>query len=347
MRTSASLFTRATYRPLSMLTMMWCVVFGTNLQANEHVRHWLERMDTAVSQLDYDGHFVYLRGDMLDAMRIRHRVNEGHTREYLISLTGTEREVIRDNNSITIIQSRNGKMHISQRGTTGKLSPLSSLDPGDLGDSYHMRMGEDMRVAGRAAKVILLQPKDKFRYACRLVLDQGNALPLDVALFDADGKQVSRIMFTDLQISYPPEKTLDAVDQGTVENYSQGNVTVLEPVAVRTGAAAGEAQEVIDLESVTSWKFDKIPAGYQLKNYRLRSKTNAMDRMEHFVFFDGLATVFVYIEPLATTGLNGEARLGAVNVLGAQVSGHKLTIVGEVPAATLKMLLSGVAISAR
>lgn len=348
MRTSArlpGLFMRATCRPLSLLTMMWCVLFGTSLQANEHVRHWLQRMDTAVSQLDYDGHFVYLRGDMLDAMQIRHRVKEGNAREYLISLTGTEREVIRDNNSITIIQSRNGKMHISQRGTTGKLSPLSSLNPGKLDDSYHMRMGEDMRVAGRAAKVILLQPKDNLRYACRLVLDQGNALPLDVALFDADGKQVSRIMFTDLQVLYPAEKTPDAVAQSAVEN-SQGLVTMLEPVAVRTDAAVSESQEAVDLESVTSWKFDKIPAGYQLKNYRLRNKTNAMDRMEHFVFSDGLATVSVYIEPLTTTGLDGEASLGAVNVLGAQVNGHKLTIVGEVPAATLKMLLSGVTIGA-
>lgn len=337
---------RATCRPLSLLTMIWCVAFGTNLQANEHVRHWLQRMDTAVSQLDYDGHFVYLRGDMLDAMQIRHRIVDGNTREYLVSLTGTEREVIRDKNSVSIIQSRNGKMHISQHGTTGRLSPLSSLNPGKLDDSYFMRMGEDMRVAGRAAKVILLQPKDNLRYGCRLVLDQGNALPLDVALFDVDGKQVSRIMFTDLQILYPAEKTLDAVDQGTVEDYSQGLATVLEPAAAQTDAAATEAQVEDDLESVTSWKFNKIPAGYQLKNYRLRNKTSAMDRMEHFVFSDGLATVSVYIEPLTATSLNGEARLGAVNVLGAQVSGHKLIIVGEVPAATLKMLLSGVTIGA-
>jgi sigma-E factor negative regulatory protein RseB len=324
---------------LSPLTVVFCVLFGANLQADERVRHWLQRMDTAISELDYDGHFVYLRGDMLDAMQIRHRVKEGNVREYLISLTGTEREVIRDNNSITIIQSRNGKTHISQRETTGKLSPLPSLKSGELDRSYHMLLGEDMRVAGRSAKVILLQPKDNLRYACRLVLDQVNALPLDVTLFNEEGKQVSRIMFTDLQILYPGEEAAD--DQVTVES-PQELIQMIELVGARTDdTAVSESQETVDLQSVTSWRFDKIPTGYRLKNYHLRNATETRGRMEHFVFSDGLAAVSVYIEPMTTTGVNGEASLGAVNALGAQVGGHKLTIVGEVPIATLKMLLSG------
>ena len=319
--------------------MGWCVVYAANLQADERVRHWLQRMDAAVSGLDYDGHFVYLRGEMLDAMQIRHRIKEGNAREYLISLTGTEREVIRDDNSITIIQSRNGKTHISQHGTTGKLSPLSSLKSEELDDSYHMLMGEDMRVAGRTGKVILLQPKDNLRYACRLVLDQGNALPLDVTLFNEQGKQVSRIMFTDLQILYPAEEAAD--DQVTVES-PQELIQMIEPAGVHADdTLVSESKATIDLQSVTSWRFDKIPTGYQLKNYHLRNESETTGRMEHFVFSDGLAAVSVYIEPMKTKGVDGEASLGAVNALGAQVGGHKLTIVGEVPIATLKMLLSG------
>ncbi len=313
---------------LSVITLVWGAVFGSNLQADVHghAHHWLQRMNSAMSELDYDGHFVYLRGDMLDAMQIKHRVEDGNTREYLISLTGTAREVIRDHNSVTIIQSHNGKTHISQRRTTGRLSPLSSLKPLELDANYRLLMGEDVRMAGRAAKVIVLQPKDNLRYACRLVLDRGNALPLGVSLFDEEGKQVSRIMFTDLQILYPAEEASAADNQIAVENPHGGLAQVIEPV---------------DLRSVTPWRFDIIPAGYQLKNYHLRKKTEASNRMEHFVFSDGLATVSVYVEPLAVTGLKGEANLGAVNALGAQVVGHQLTIVGEVPAVTLKMFLSG------
>ena len=236
---------KAAYR-LSPLTLVCCLFFGANLHAGELAHHWLQRMNTAVSELDYDGHFVYLRGDMLDAMQIRHRIKDGNAREYLISLTGTEREVIRDKHSITIIQNRNGEMHVSQHSTAGKLSPLSSLKPKELENNYRLLMGEDMRLAGRAAKVILLQPKDNLRYACRLVLDKDNALPLGVTLFDAEGKQVSRIMFTDLQILYPAEDVLAADGQSLVENPRE-IPRMLEPVAVHTDALVSEPQETVDL----------------------------------------------------------------------------------------------------
>lgn len=339
------LITKAAYRLLPPLTLVCCLFFGLNLHANEPVHHWLQRMNTAVSELDYDGHFVYLRGDMLDAMKIRHRVRDGNAREYLISLTGTAREVIRDKDSITIIQSRNGKTHISQHSTTGKLSPLSSLKPEQLDKNYRLLMGKDMRVAGRAAKVILLQPKDDLRYACRLALDKGNALPLGVTLFDAEGQQVSRIMFTDLQILYPTDDALAADGQSLVEDPRE-ITQILEQVAVHTDALTEEPQVSVDLHSLSSWRFHNIPPGYHLKNYHLRDKTDSRHRMEHFVFSDGLATVSVYIEPLTATGLKGEANLGSVNALGGQVSGHQLTIVGEVPVTALKMLLSGASIGA-
>lgn len=328
---------------LLLLILICSVSFGSNLRASdEQARHWLQRMNTSVSELDFDGHFVYLRGDMLDAMQIRHRVEEGNVREYLISLTGTAREVIRDNTSISIIQSRNGKVSISRRSTVEKLSPLSSLDPEELNGSYRLLMGEDVRMAGRAAKVILLQPKDNLRYGCRLVLDQSNALPLGVSLFDEDSKQVSRIMFTDLQVLYPADE--DAELQTAMRN-AQVRAGASESVAAATDVFP-ESPQAVDLPSITDWQFNALPIGYQLKNYHLRNKTEDTQRMEHFVFSDGLATVSVYVEPLTETGLKGEASLGAVNALGAELVGHQLTIVGEVPQATLKMLLSGAHLNA-
>ena len=330
---------------LSPLILLLCLASSTNIQADQQVHHWLERMNTAISELNFDGHFVYLRGDMLDAMKIRHRIELGNAREYLVSLTGTPREVIRDNSRITIIQSVDGKMSVSQRSTAGKLSPFLSLKPAELENSYHLLMGKDVRVAGRTAKVILLQPKDNFRYACHLALDQGNALPLGVTLFDETGQQVSRIMFTDLQVLYPTEDIPSEIDPGLLED-GQELAQMLESVATHSDNPVVAQQLAADPQAVGSWRFERIPAGYQLKNYHLREKTESREKMEHFVFSDGLATVSVYVEALTSTGLSGEARLGAVNALGAQINGHQLTIVGEVPLATLRMLLSGASLGA-
>ncbi len=324
-----------------MLFFLVCIPFSASaLHASNQAQHWLQRMNHAVSKLNYDGHFVYIRGEMLDAMRLRHRVEEGDTREHLISLTGTAREVIRDNSRVTIIQTRDGKTHITQRSSAARLSPFSSLKPNELETSYTLVMGEDIRMAGRPAKVIWLQPKDNLRFACQLVLDKANALPLGISLFDEEGKQISRIMFTDLRIAYADEKTLASGSQEPAETESELTG------AKKSTQPEKETQQTADLASITAWRFNTLPMGYQLINYHLRNKADGLEQMEHFVFSDGLATVSIYVEPSAETGLFGEAKLGAVNALGAQVMDHQITIVGEVPTATLKLLLTGAHLNA-
>lgn len=277
---------------------------------------------------------------MLDAMRLKHRVEDGVTREHLISLTGTAREVIRDNNSITIIQTRGGKTHITQRSSVARLSPFSSLKPDELETSYSLAMGEDIRMAGRSAKVIWLRPKDNLRFACQLVLDKANALPLGISLFDEEGQQISRIMFTDLRVAYPKEEI-------SVSDLLEFEETEIKLTQLKASTEPEKARkQAVDLAAITAWRFSSLPMGYQLINYHLRNKTENIAQMEHFVFSDGLATVSVYVEPPAETGLLGEAKLGAVNALGARVLNHQITIVGEVPTATLKMLLTGAHLNA-
>ena len=61
---------------------------------------------------------------------------------------------------------------------------------------------------------------------------------------------------------------------------------------------------------------------------------------EHLVFSDGLATVSVYVETVTgdSEPLGGLSSMGAVNAYGAVADGHQITVVGEVPAATVEMM---------
>ena len=58
---------------------------------------WLKKLHHASQHINYDGVFVYMHGDQLDAMRIIHKVDAGKHIERLVSLTGSAREVIRLN----------------------------------------------------------------------------------------------------------------------------------------------------------------------------------------------------------------------------------------------------------
>ena len=71
--------------------------------AEMDARLWLEQMSAAMKNLDYDGTFVYQHDDQLEAMRILHRQDEGGERERLLSLTGSAREVLRDDRVVTCI----------------------------------------------------------------------------------------------------------------------------------------------------------------------------------------------------------------------------------------------------
>jgi len=60
--------------------------------------------------------------------------------------------------------------------------------------------------------------------------------------------------------------------------------------------------------------------------------------------FDGLASVFVYIEKLdvGKKRFVGSSYMGAVNIHGVVVDEHQVTVVGEVPAATVKMVADSI-----
>jgi sigma-E factor negative regulatory protein RseB len=61
----------------------------------------------------------------------------------------------------------------------------------------------------------------------------------------------------------------------------------------------------------------------------------------HIVLSDGLAAMSVFIEPLAakpSLGPLGLSRQGAVNVYTRKLDGYLVTVVGEVPAESVKRI---------
>ena len=62
-----------------------------------------------------------------------------------------------------------------------------------------------------------------------------------------------------------------------------------------------------------------------------KSRDAAGQPVVHFVLSDGLASVSVYVESDPQEGLEGATRIGAVHAAGDRVSGHQVTVVGEVP----------------
>ena len=97
-------------RPLTLAMLLCC----SQAIAADTARQWLTGMSEALKTLDYDGTFVYQHDGRLDVMRIVHRVDDGGQRERLVSLTGSAREVLRDDRSVTCILPDNKSVMIGQ-----------------------------------------------------------------------------------------------------------------------------------------------------------------------------------------------------------------------------------------
>jgi sigma-E factor negative regulatory protein RseB len=66
--------------------------------------------------------------------------------------------------------------------------------------------------------------------------------------------------------------------------------------------------------------------------------------VQHLVYSDGLASVSVFIEPrnAQTQTMRGLAKVGGAFAYSRDVDGQQIVVVGEVPAATVQAIGSGV-----
>lgn len=278
---------------------------------------WLDRMNNAVRQLDYEGRFVVQSGDRLDAMYLVHRVDNGVEKERMVSLTGTPREIIRSDEAVAcVIPGRKRHINVGRRPVDRSFSPLNGVSGEQLARSYRMSVVGPGRVAGRDAQEILIEPRDGMRYGYRLFIDTESYLPLRSMMLDEEKRPVSQTMFTDLKIGHsitPIEHDLSAMQLARADDSMQApRERLAEP----------------------AWRFETLPPGFQMNAHRRRGASGG--ELEHFIFSDGLATLSVYVQPTAGEGLSGVSRFGAAKAVGRVLDGHEVIVVGEVPVDTLR-----------
>jgi sigma-E factor negative regulatory protein RseB len=263
----------------------------------------LERMQKNVRALTYEGDFVYQFGDVLNAMHIAHSWQNGFEREELTTLTGVEREIVRQNPGLT----DSDGARVSNRLL--KAPTLMTFSPQNLAGVYNFKVLGDDRVAAHETTVIAVLPVDDYRYGHRIYLDKETALPLRREVLNKNGKPVSQQMFTAISISVDVEADVPAVDDAASEADYQG-----------------------------PWRFTDLPKGFVMKVYA-QGRTNNGHASDHFVFSDGIVRISLFIEDKTTAKLGRRSSAGPVAILGSEVDGHRITIVGEAPVDTLKHFL--------
>jgi sigma-E factor negative regulatory protein RseB len=309
-----------------LVAVLWPAVWAAAADAqHSEARQWLERMIKATRTLDYEGHFIYLQGEHLEAMHITHSNQVGGERQHMISLNGPKREVVVTNNQVTCLSPKQQVVFSSSHYSRSSFPISVPSDLSKLEINYAFKMLGKDRVAGQETQIIAIQPRDNFRFGYRLWLDGATGMVLRSALLDEQEHIVEQMMFTDLQL-----KPIDPLSWG-------GPAASVPPAAVIS--TDEQAQQP------SPWVVGHLPKGFEQIMYNRLPDTPGQEPIDHIVFTDGLVTVSVFVERLADAEplLKGASRMGAMNAYGTTLDDdYQVVAVGEVPGTTVERIATSV-----
>jgi sigma-E factor negative regulatory protein RseB len=291
----------------------------------------LERMGDAVRTRNYQGTIVYAHDGTLEVMQLVHAATADGERGRLTTVSGAKREVISERDELRLFLP-DQRTVLVERGIGGRgRGTLPKMLPADITSfaaNYRIADLGLSNEAGRGCRRVGITPLDALRYGYQLCLDLLTALPLRTELRSEDGKRIiEQVVFS--QIDFP-----ERIAESALKPTSGGSDWT---TVVQDNAAASAADDA-------HWTVARLPEGF------VAAPTNDVEASgapaaTHLAFSDGLAAVSVFIEPRGDDGkgLEGAARMGAMNLYGRIVDDHQVTVVGEVPAATVRLIAQSVA----
>jgi sigma-E factor negative regulatory protein RseB len=304
---------------------------GTPAAQAKDVRGWLMRIHDAASRRNFQGTFVVSGGGNVASARMAHFCEGSNQYERIESLDGKARNVFRHNAVVHTVWPASRVAVVEQRDLLTSFPALLQAGADNVGDWYELRQQEDERVAGHAANVLLVRAKDAHRYGYRLWSDKASGLLLRADVLSARGEVLETSAFSDISIGVrpQPESVLHAMKR--LDGYR-----VLRPVMTATSLEA------------EGWAMRQVAPGFRQVRCVNRDMADAGDvavtggaqRVLQAIFADGMTYVSLFIEPYKGVHRPLHAAVGATQTLSMRQGDWWITVIGDVPAATLQLFAS-------
>ena len=291
----------------------------------------LNKMGEAIKNSNYHGTLVYMHNGHVESLKIVHKKDDSGELQRIVHLTGAAREVIRKDDVVTCYMPDSQSVFVGERRFDNHLLARLSKNFEEFTNQYDFEMDGTGRVAGREAAIVAIRPKDNYRYGYRFWIDNDSYLLLKSDLVDASGTVLEQLMFVDISVG--AEITADmlkpAVD-GKAFTWHKGNDNPMSESGVKQ----------------TAWKIKNMPNGFSVKDRSKQKMPNSEDLVDYIFVSDGLATISVYIEKfnVDTKGYVGSSRMGAVSIYGSLLDEYHITVVGEAPQGTVKMIAESISL---
>lgn len=290
---------------------------------------WLAKVSSASRSLNFAGTFVYQTGKTSETSRIAHVTDATGEYERLETLDGLPREIVRTNSEVRYYLPHE-KVVISDHAMQRRFPDWTHVSPEQLAVSYAARLGTLDRIAGLPAQQVVLEARDALRYGHVFWIEPSSGLLLKSRMLDASGDLVEQFTFSDVAIG------------GLVERDKLRSSYAALAKDWREINARGEI-----LKPEENWVSCNahIPGFRQISAVRRKIKGGGADAV-HLVYSDGLATMSVFVEPLAPnkpTPLLGESSAGPTRMFKRMIGTQYLvTALGEVPPESVRQLAEAI-----
>ena len=315
---------------LPIIIFITCSLFlcSFSATADENFRQLLAKMNQTLERGNYEGTFVFVHNGDVETMSIVHGYSENGVREKLVSLTGDKREVIRDQDVLTCIWPSEKLVVIeTARDSHGIPSSLPS-DLDELAIHYKLTEVGQARIAGHDCTIVKIEPLDEYRYGHKLCIDPEHGMVLESKTFDTQGNTIENMMFTSFRMR-------DSAPENLFEPSVHLNDYTWKTASVELNG---------ELQPDQAWKIEDLPPGFSLRSVTRRLMSASNNPVQHMVLTDGLASVSVFISKVDDPDhmYRGAHNKGVINAYARDVNQHQITVVGEVPENTVKMIGSSI-----
>jgi sigma-E factor negative regulatory protein RseB len=288
---------------------------------------WLTRMHNAARQANYQGTLVVSRGGQMVSSRVAHFCEGSQSFERVELLDGQSRHVLRHNDQVLTVWPAQRTATLEERQVASPAAGQRGVDARLLAH-YDVLAEGASRVAGHDASVLLLRPRDSWRFAQRLWLEQGSGLVLRSDVMAGDGSVLESTAFSDVALAVKPQP-----QQITTPMKRLDGLRVVRNASSRTALGA------------EGWRLKSLVPGFQSVSCVRRTwhvEPTAGEAMGYpvlqAIYSDGLTHVSLFLEPQRADRQrpSGMVATGATHTLMTQISAHDVTVIGDVPPATLK-----------
>lgn len=295
--------------------------FAPRAETQAHAWQLLQKAAVAGHVMSYTGIFVYTNASHTKAVQVKHIYDGNGEYARNVTLEETPRELFTEGQELVIYNRKKEKVIIKKRHAKNIFPNILPIKTEQLKAGYELHAAETSRIAGRAARLLLLMPKDSYRYTHHFWVDEEYGMLLKYEVHDSKHKLLERVVFNELNLV----ENLD-LDwfQPQIDNNKQYEME--DQVSVMP-----------DTMGAKPWRIVNVPIGYRKVD---QVKVHAHHReapMTQLIFCDGLSSVSLFIEPLSEKmqPFVGNHVNGNTSMYADVKKGHQITVLGEVPTDTV------------